>query len=269
MEGDIADDSNDARAEASVVWLLGWAILLPFAHPVRLLAYGLPPFALLIALTVFFPGASMFSPVLISSSFGLNAPEALRPLHTMAAWTILLLTLVVTAFLLCAWQRDIVRRFRDPIRQLVAETAGRLLEFLVAPPMLLALTPFFGFTFLGWLPLLTIAVVYAAFASYGPLVAVAGWKEALANGWKFGRDHIGGSSLIFVLFGLIWMPALWLGEWIGVKAFVANPDQPSLLVADSLNVGFTLIVLLWLTAAPALTTRRERERLSSDPTVFD
>src|SRR5690242_12642114 len=125
MKWEDSELSNEAMAEASVIWLLGWVLILPFVHPLRLLAYGLPCFLLLIALTILFPGASIFGPLLVSSHLALRPSGTLLPFSQPVAWMIFTLTALTAGFLLCVWQRDVLRRFRDPIGVLLVTSAAR------------------------------------------------------------------------------------------------------------------------------------------------
>lgn len=281
MEPTIHEDRNDARAAASVVWLLGLGLICPFAHPLRLLGYGSVPAALVVAVTILFPGASIFTPILITQDFGLHLPGAILPIISIIFWALLLITFALTAFLLCIWQRDIVNRFRDPVGKLLVEGAGRLVEYLVAMAILMVLVVAV-FIACGMIPitlngervlngpmgLLMLAVAtfcYARLSFIGPLTAVYGLREALRLAWRFGKRQAVGHLLVFLMMGLGWACLSIASTVLGLMSQTAS----ALLVANATNIVVTLLALLWLTAVPAITVRRLLDLEADTDKVFD
>ena len=271
MGWELPENTNDAHAGMSIVWLLGWAVVLPFAHVSRLLAYGLLPFALLIALTVLFPGASILAPVLITPSFALEVPEALLPYGSIIGWAIWALTFVLTGFLLCVWQRDILHRFRDPLGKLITDSAARLLEYLLM--MLIWAMLVIGVSLAVESASVAVVLVLAigcitSLETLTPLIAAHGWKAALAV-WKVGRGRVVGHLLTFAILGLLWIGILALLDYLGIQSTSRTHDASGMLFANCTNVAITLIVLLWLSAIPALAIRRPLELKTTEAAAFD
>jgi hypothetical protein len=268
----MTENSNESYASASIIWLIGWAFVLPFAHPWRLLSYGFLPLVLLIGLSILFPSATVFAPILVSTNFAPRPLPDFAPLGSPWALVILLLSFVVTASLLCFWQRDILRRFRDPLSQLVVESIGRMAEYL---GLMLTWAICLGGIFI-WTGSVAIAVAMAVAAAcfarilfMTTLVVSEGWKTAFAKVWSIATGRVIGSLLMLAVLGLVWLGMVALGDSIGIRAALRGNGSRVLLLADAFNVAVTLLTLLWLTAISALTIRVSMEQQPTAASVFD
>jgi len=271
MEEGVNELSNDARASESLVWLLGWALVLPFAHPLRLAAYGLIPALLLVGLTVLFPDASVFSSILLSSDFNPRPLPQLVADGSIASWIVSLVTFVVTAFLLCTWQRDIIHRFSDPLPQLLAESFARVTEYVI-------LTALWALLLVGVhsrnesMATVTVAAImigcFGRVAFLAPLIASRGWKAGIQGVAQIGMGRIIGSVLVFALLLLSWTGLVFLGNHVAISEAAAG-DLRGFLIVDVKNIVVSLISLLWLSAVSALTVRISLKSKSNEADVFD
>lgn len=275
MEWEVSEASNEAHAEASVVWLLAWALALPFVHPGRLLSYGFLALLLLIALTVLCPESSVFAPILVTSSFEPQPPPLFLPHSQALGVIVLVLSGLTLTFLVCTWQRDIVHRFRDPIMPLLTTSAGQLPGHLIASLLLAGF--FTGLTALLWaagpivlgIGCLILAPIYARLAFLGPVIACLGLKTALPRAWRASRGHSFGHAMIYALFGLCWFGIMFFVGGGGVQAATREQSLLPLLLADCVEVTVTFFFVLWVTAVPALIVRRRIALRGIDTTVFD
>jgi hypothetical protein len=262
---------NEERASSSLVWLIGWALAVPFAHPLRLSAYGLIPSTILIGLTVLFPDDSVFAPLLVSPNFTPRPFPQLVADDSVGSWTVSLITFLMTTVLLCIWQRDIMRGFRDPLGQLLIESFGRMTEYVILIALFAAC--FIGIRLSsGSAVTATVAAVMAGcfgrIAFLAPLIAHRGWRAAFAGIEDIGMGRIIGSLLVFALLGLVWIGLLFLGSEFAISSALTNGSH-ALILADVKNTIVSLILLLWLTATAALTVRVSVKPETPDATVFD
>jgi hypothetical protein len=275
MDWRVSEASSEAHAETSIVWLLAWALVLPFAHLGRLLTYGFFAFVLLIALTVLYPEGSVFAPILVSSNFDPQPPPVFLPHSQALGLIVLALSGLTIAFLVCVWQRDIVHHFRDPIGPLLTTSAGRLLEHLIASLLLAVFLIGFAGLLLTAGPVgvgvgcLVLAPIYARLAFLGPVIVSQGLKAAVPLAWRAGRGHSVGHAMILALLGLCWFGILFAMSATGVKAATQEHNLLPLLLADCSEVAVTFFFVLWIAAVPALIVRRRIVLQEIDDTVFD
>jgi hypothetical protein len=275
VEWEISDESSETHAEASVVWLLVWALILPLAHPGRLLCYGFSALLLLIALTALYPEASPFAPILVTSSFDPQPPALLMPHSHTLGFVVPALSGLTIAFLLCVWQRDIVGRFRDPVGPLLTTSIGRVHLHLIASLFLAGFLAGFAALVLIEGPLgfvigcVVLTPTYARLAFLGPVIASLGPKGALPRALRVGMGHSVGHALIYTLLVLCWLGTLFLVSVSAVDAAVRKHSTLPLLLADCVEVTATFVFILWIAAVPALIVRRRIALQGIDPTAFD
>jgi hypothetical protein len=275
VEREISEASSEQRAEASIVWLLAWSLVLPFAHPRRLLSYGLPALILLTALTALYPSASVFAPILVTSNFEPQPPQIFLSQGPTLGVIVLILSGLIAAFMICIWQRDVLHRFREPIGALLTTSLGRLFEHLVASLLLAGFL--LGFAALLWrtgpiglaIGCLVLAPIYARLAFLGPIIVSLGFKDALPRARSAGRGHAIGHALVYAILALCWYGTLFLVGQSGVMAATREQSLLPMLLADCAEVMATFFFVLWIAAVPALIVRRRIALQGIDARVFD
>jgi hypothetical protein len=275
VDWEVSGTSSEAHAETSIVWLLVWALILPFSHPVRLLSYGLFALLLLIALTILYPAASVFAPILVSSNFEPPLPEIFLPHNRALAVIVPILSGLTLVVLVCVWQRDIVHRFRDPIGPLLTASFAQLPGHVITSALLAGFL--IGFSALIWrgglvgfgLACLVLAPIYARLAFLGPVIVSQGLQDALSLSWRAAKGQIVGHAMIYSLLGLCWIGTLSLAGTAGVDAALRKQSLFPLLLADCVEVTATFFFVLWIAAVPALIVRRRIVLQGIDGTVFD
>jgi len=275
VEWDLSETSNESHAESSIVWLLGWALILPFAHPGRLFSYGLITLVLLMVLTILYPAASVFAPILITSSFDPQPPSIFIQQGPVLGGVVLILSGLTLAFLVCVWQRDIVHRFRDPIGPLLTTCLRWLPQHLIASLLLGGFLIAFGALLLLDGPMglaigsLILAPIYARLAFVGPVIVTQGVNVALPRAWRAGSGHSLGHALVHALLGLCWYGAVYLIGSVGLKAATQEHSLLPMLLADCAEVAVTFFFILWTAAIPALIVRRRIVLQGIDTSAFD
>jgi hypothetical protein len=230
---------------------------------------------LLIILTVLYPAASVFAPILVTSNFEPQPPPILIPQGPALGAVVLVLSSLNLAFLVCIWQRDIVHRFRDPIGSQVTTSFGRLPQHLIASLLLVGFLVAFAALLLFAGPVglvigsLILAPIYARLAFLGPVIVSQGLKVALPRAWRAGSGHSLGHALVHAVLGLCWYGAIFLIGSFGVEAAGRKHSFLPMLLADCAEVAVTFFFVLWIAAVPALIVRRRIVLQGIDTTVFD
>jgi hypothetical protein len=289
QEEEPAANPNDEYAETSAIWLLGWSMVLPFAHPIRLLAYGLPLLLVLLGLSLAFPHASILGGVFGSHDVGIQPHLGDRPYGGIASIAVWLVSALVLAFLLCLWQRDAMRRFKDPIPHLLAQGAAHFPAYCVGILVLLsflfvflALTGFVRIPQSGVLPpglpgmlagvmlVVPLAWIYARISLLPPLIALAGFDGTLSRSWQMTEGHALRLGLCIIALSLCLLLALSVGTPVSFQ-LVQGGHNPWLVfrLAGSCSLVATVTVLMWIAGLTALTARRLLSLHGVDPAVFD
>jgi hypothetical protein len=132
----IISDQRSAAASVSVPRIFAVGLVLPFAHPRRLLLCSLVPAGIVAWLVLGPYGQAMGAwrrAIMLST---VNSPGAPYPFVTTSAPTVFLsaegLMLVALALWLCAWQRATVRDFREPILNWLGGSLLRLPGYTAA-----------------------------------------------------------------------------------------------------------------------------------------
>jgi len=272
---DLSETSNESHAESSIVWLLGWALVLPFAHPGRLFSYGLITLVLLMVLTILYPAASVFAPILATSHFEPQPPSIFIQQGPVLGVIVLVLSSLALAFLVCIWQRDIVHRFRDPIGLLLTTSLRWLPQHLIASVILCGLLVGYaglprpaglaGFV----IGSLILPPLYARLAFLGPVIVTQGVMVALPRAWRAGKGHTVGHALVYTILGLAWLGSVYLISSYGIEAAAREQSLLPMLLADCAEVAVTFFFILWTAAIPALIVRRRIVLQGIDTSAFD
>jgi hypothetical protein len=256
--------------------LLGRTLLLPFRHPLALIACIAPPIVALGALGFFFPGWTI-----IGGTRRLKGVEILYPLsndsqRTPLAFAVWLCSLLLLAFLLCCWQLAVVRRFSKAPLEWMRDAFNRIPSYACAFFIWLAATlvtytlplSLMGYgamatgygmdsdpgiaalQFLASLVDMVLAFWVAGRLTPLPaLVAARGWRGALPEAWRKTRGRggglaFGGAGLFLLgLFG-----AFTAGDVI--SAWIPRPLDAVIIGVS--NLLCTTLTLLWFASLGAL-----------------
>ena len=256
--------------------LLWRAFVLPFRHPLSLMASIILPLTGIFLLGYFFPGKTIAGGTRSMVAVELLFPLSIASQRTPLAFAIWVCSFLLLSFLLCAWQLSVVQRFSGTPAERLRATLSRVFSYSGALFFWLAAS-------LGayMLPLVLIGYGSAA-ANFGmdadpaiyllqfvsrlgtmllgfwvmgrlspmpALVAAQGWRGAFPEAWRKTQRRdlglaLGGAGFLFV--------ALFAGFALGGMEAAWIHVALARVVMGASNLVCTVMALVWFASVGAL-----------------